>query len=254
MNDLQFPKVVAAGVNAPELFIRDVDFANYHIGHDRLRWQKGYDIIDAQRLEEDFLSITSTALWTAVLTGGSGAAACSDAVNGVLVCTTHGDSGDAAEIYQTNETWRLYAANPLYFEARVKVTTGLTDKFYVGLGDANGEYAVGFGNGVYFMSDGDGNLDFKVEAATVVQSLDTGINLGDLTWLRLAFHWDGTSLRWFVFDDDQICLATGTYVPGTAIIPVGYELGAAFGVKTALTATVTGYCDYIKCVAKRYVA
>jgi hypothetical protein len=254
MNNEQFPKVLAAGANAPELFIRDLEFLNFHINHDKWKWFKNFDIIDVQRLEDDFLSLTTTQLWTVVLSGGSGAVACSDAVNGILVATTHGDATDSAEIYQTNETWRLYAANPLYFEARVKVTTALTDKFYVGLGDANGEYAAGFANGVYFMSDGDGNLDFKVEAATVVQSLDTGINLADLTWLRLAFHWDGVSLRYFVFDDDQICLATGTYVPATAIIPVGYELGCAFGVKTALTATVTGYCDYIKCVAKRYVA
>jgi hypothetical protein len=257
MNEQQFPKASSAlgGTNQPELFIRDLAFLNAHYGHDKLAWFKDYDVIDAQRFEDDFLYYVTGDFWTGILTGGSGSIVVADAVNGHIVLTTHTDATDSAEIYQTNETWRLYAANPLYFEARFKVTTALTDKVYVGLGDANGEYAVGFGNGVYFMSDGDGNLDFKVEAATVVQSLDTGVNLADLTWIRVAFHWDGALLRWFVFDDDQLCVATGTYVPATAIVPVGYEMGLAFGVKSpAVAGAVAGYLDYVKCVAKRYVA
>jgi len=122
------------------------------------------------------------------------------------------------------------------------------------MGDANGEYAVGFGHGVYFMSDGDGNLDFKVEDSTVVSSVDTGVNMADLTWLRLAFHWDGEgNLRWFVFEDSgapQECLATGIVTSGFA---QNEEMGLAFGAKT-VGGAVSLYVDYVKCDARRYVA
>jgi hypothetical protein len=256
MNNEQFPKVLDTGANVPELFIRDIDFLNFHINHDKWKWFKEFDIIDSQRIEDDFHILTAASFWTSVQTGGGSAPTISDAVNGVLVVTTDVHATDANEIYQTNETWRLYDNHPLYFEARVKVTTGLTDKFYVGLGDANGEYAVGFGHGVYFMSDGDGNLDFKVEDSTVVESTDTGVNLANLTWLRLGFHWDGEgNLRWFVFDDDQVCLAAGLYPAAAVAVPQDEEMGIAYGVKSPATAgAVTGYIDYIKCVAKRYVA
>jgi len=250
MNDQQFPKDDLGG-SVPELFIRDIEFLNSHINHDKWMWFKNFDIIDAQRVEDDFTYYVTGDFWTGVLTGGSGSIAVSDAVNGHIVLTTHTDTGDSAELYQTNETWRLYDNHPLYFEARVKVTNGLTDLMYVGMGNANGNYAAGFADGVYFKSDGDGNLDFAVENNTVVTSTDTGIDLENLTWLRLAFHWDGSgTIRWFVFDDDQACLATGSVTSGFA---QDEEFNLAFGVKTP-TGAVAIYCDYIKCVAKRYVA
>jgi hypothetical protein len=249
----EHPHVLTDGTNQPELFFRDIDFLNYNIGHDRYDWLRNYQIADAIRIEDDFTEFTTTQRWTSVLTGGSGSVAVSDAVNGVLVLTTHTDATDAAEVYQTNETFRLYDGHPLYFEARFKVTTGLTDKVYLGIGDANGEYAVGFAHGVYFMSDGDGNLDFKVEDSTVVTSADTGINLADLTWIRVGFHWDGDgTITWFVFDDDQICLATGEVITGFA---QDEEMGVAFGVKSpGAGGAVAGYFDYVKCVQRRYVA
>lgn len=250
----EFPHALTDGANQPELFIRDIDFLNYHIGHDKASWFLNYQIADAIRIEDDFTEYTTTQRWTTILTGGSGSVAVGDAQNGVLVLTTHTDATDSAEIYQTNETFRLYDHHPLYFETRIKVTTGLTDKFYAGIGDANGEYAVGFAHGVYFMSDGDGNLDFKVEDSTVVESTDTGVNLANLTWLRLAFHWDGEGdIRWFVFDDDQVCLATGTYAKATVAIPQDEEMGIAVGVKTAVALTAI-HVDYVKCVQRRYVA
>lgn len=249
MNDQQFPKDDLGG-SVPEWFIRDIDFLNYHINHDKWSWYKNYNIIDAQRVEDDFTYYVTTDFWTTAA-AASGTVAASDAVNGVLVLTTHTDATDYAEIYQTNETWRLYDNHPLYFECRMKVTTGATDLFYCGLGNANGEYAVGFADGVYFRSDGDGNIDFCVEANTTVTAVDTGVNLSDLTWLRFAFHWDGSgTIRWFVFDDDQVCLATGSVTSGFA---QDEEMGLAAGVKTA-SGAVVGYIDYIKCAARRYVA
>jgi len=247
---MEFPHVLSSPTQ-PELFIRDINFLNYHIGHDKADWFRDYQIPDAVRLEDDFFQIVSTQLWTTILTGGSGAAAVTDYQNGVLTLTTHSDATDAAEAYQTYESWRLYDHHPLYFEIRAKVTVGLTDLFYAGLGNANGEYAVGFADGVYFASDGDGNLDFKVENNTVVTSADTGINLANLTWYRLAFHWDGEgTIRYFVFDDDQVLLATGSVTAGFA---QDEELGIAFGVKTPTGAT-SMYVDYVKCVQRRYIA
>ncbi len=246
----EFPHVLSSPTQ-PELFIRDIDFLNYHINHDKWDWFRNFLIQDAVRLEDDFFSYNTGQLWTGVLTGGSGAIAVTDYQNGMITLTTHTDATDSAEVCQTYETFRLYDHHPLYFEARAKITVGLTDLFYIGLGNANGEYAVGFADGVYFMSDGDGNLDFNVEYNTTVTKADTGINLANLTFYRFAFHWDGEgTIRYFVFDDDQVLLATGTVTTGYA---QDEEMGIAFGIKTPGGATSL-YVDYVKCAQRRYVA
>lgn len=250
MDNEHFPHEDLGG-DVPELYLMDVYPLNYHINFQKWDWLRSFiDLSSFVRFEDDFKYYVTGDFWTGILST-SGAIAVGDGVNGVIVLTTHTDAGDSAEIYQTNETWRLYNGFPFYWESRLKITTGATQKFYAGMGDANGEYAVGFGHGVYFMSDGDGNLDFKVEDSTVVASVDTGVDLEDLTWLRLGFHWDGAgNLRWFVFDDDKVCLATGTVTTGFA---QDEEMGLACGAKT-VGGAVSLYVDYVKAGALRYVA
>lgn len=237
--------------NQPELFIRDIDFLNYHINHDKWDWFRNFDIIDAVRQEDDFTFLEVDLYSIAQDAGGSYGVA--DAVNGIFALVNHADNDDDSDIAQDAETWLLAVNHPLYFECRVKISDALDADFYIGLIDTAGYFSVGCTNGVFFWKP-DGNPDLYLRCLDNSVATDTacGIDLEDDDWVRLAFHWDGKdTLRWFVFEDGdapQACVATGSLTAGFVN---DHEMNFGMGIRNGEAAAKTASIDYYKLAMSR---
>jgi len=249
MNNEQFPHAIGAGAQHPELFIRDIFFLNYHINHDKWDWFRYYELADAHRFEEDFFRYNA-ADWTITTTeagGGAATEALIDFVNGVLLVTNDAADNDCDELVNSVETFAIIRGYPLYFEFRSKVSDGLESNFWAGIIDQNSYFAGQSVNGIYFLKpDDENNLYFGTSVLGTEVLVDTGIDVSDLDWGRVGFHWDGAgTVRWFVMDDTQLVVAAG-YV--TTNIPEGYgTFNPGFGIRNGEAVAKLMYVDYIKC-------
>lgn len=250
MDNEHFPHSDLGG-DVCENYLMDVFPLNIDINFQKWHWLKSYiDISSCVRLQDDFYN-EEVDDWTNTAAGGS--VEVTDMVNGVMLFSPQAQTDDAyAERYQNHETWRLYDAFPMYFEMRFLLSDTDESEFYAGLLDALGYYAAGGNHGVYFRKDdGNASLIFACEDNAVVTDTDTDVNLEAFTWYRIGFHWDGAgNLRWFVFDDYRVCLATGVVTTG---FPQDEELRICFGVRNGEADSKFLYVDYFKCVAERYV-
>ena len=247
-NDQNFPVAAAVG----QLFINDVYFLNYHINHDKWDWFRMFDVTEAHRDIEDF-DVYDAGDWTIVETG-AGTRALTDHVNGVLLITNAAADNDSNEIIRVAEAFKLVLNYPLYAEIRFKISDATQSDFYFGLiASGGGGYFAGIDDGVYFLKDdGDANIDFCTELNTAVTKTDTGIDMTDLGWVRLGFHWDGhDTVRYFVLRDaDRYVLATGKHTAG---ICQDEELLLAFGIRNGEAVAKVMYVDYTKVVQKRVI-
>lgn len=253
MRDDQFPHSDLGG-SVMELFVRDLDFVNYHINHDKWDVIRNFDIIDTVRWFDDFI-FDEVDLYTTAASAG-GAKSIIDFINGVCLLTPHTDDNDYCEFAGDYEWAKLVDAFPLYFEARFKLADVDDCDFYIGLINSAGYFSALPADGVYFqIVEGDATLQFVTMQNTVETLVDTGVDMVDATWIRAAFHWDGAgNLRWFVFEDSvapQTCLATGIVTTGFA---QDEEFNFATGVRNGAAASKLAYIDYYKAVMRRIIA
>jgi len=260
---MEYPKVLDNDEALhPELTWRDFNMHNMHIQHDKMLYLKDViDIIDAHRFVDDFCNLPDVAyIWDLIQSpGNSGVAAvaCADEVNGVLELVTEGDDDDNGELVQQCECWKLVDCYPLYAELRFKLSDAEDSDFWFGLiTGVAGWFAGPPADYVVFNKDaGDNNLDFvnDLTGAAAAVDTDTGIDLVDDTWYRVAFHWDGGgTIRWWVIADGdfpQTILATGTV---TTAIPTT-EMTIGFGVQAGEAAAKTLSVDYLKIAQKRVI-
>jgi len=237
-----------------ELFIRDVEFLNYHINHDKWDWWRMFDIIGAHRFEEDFCCFDSDC-WTITTTeAGQGDAteACTDMVNGVLLVTNDSASGDMDQLVYGCECWKLVDNYPLYAEIRFKIDDPDAASFWFGLVTGGVWFTNPDDYMVFYIEDADDDILFATAKNGTATSVDTTEDLGDLTWIRLGFHYDGAgTVHWFVFrDSDEYCLATGSW---TTNIPDDVEMHIGFGLRNDEAAAKHLWVDYIKCAQKRVI-
>jgi len=250
---MEFPH---ADINAhqPELFIRDIEFLNYHINHDKWDWWRLFDIIGAHRLEIDF-DRYAAAEWTInTVEAGAGSAteALADMVNGVIVISNAAGNADLDELVYGSESWLLADNYPFYAEMRFKISDADNASFWFGLVTGTvwftnpNDYAVFYipntGDSIYFATAKDGTAT----------SVDTTEDAEDLVWRRVGFHYDGAgTVHWFVFrDSDEYCLATGSW---TTNIPDDEEMRIGFGIRNDEAAIKALYVDYIKVAQKRVI-
>ena len=246
-----FP-IATPGTQQKQLYIHDVYFLNYHINHDKWNWFRMYDITEAHRDCEDF-DVYDTDDWTVVNTGAA-TEALTDLVNGVILLTNAGANNDLVELIRVAEAWKLVSGYPLYAEIRFKLSEVTLIDFYFGLIASGGSgYFAGIDDGVYFRKDdGDANIDFCTEEGGTIVPTDTGIDIEELTWIRLGFHWDGDeTIRWFVIrDSDRYILAAGSHTTGICQ-DEEFELG--FGIRNGEADGKAMYVDYTKVVQKRAI-
>ena len=247
MRDDQFP-TEDAGTQQPEKFLHDIHFLNYHFNHDKWSWFRFYRPPYANRLEDHF-NFFDTGHWTITtveLGAGSATEVITDHVNGVLLITNAAGDNDYDEISSPGESFKLLDNYPLYAEIRFKVSDATQSDVIFGL-VAGVSYFAGVDDGVYFRKDdGDANIDFCVEDTAVVTATDTGADLEDLTWIRLAFHWDGDgTIRWFVITDSTyVVLQNGSVTTG---FPQDQEMRLTFGIRNGEAEAKVMYVDYVIC-------
>ena len=244
------------GTLHPELFIRDIEFLNYHINHDKWDWFRNFGIVDSHRDEDDF-DIYDAGDWTITTTeGGSGAASeeLSDIANGVLVITNDDANDDSDELTRPGETFYLQATNPFYAEMRFKLSDAEDSDFWFGLITGVTWFTEPDDYAVFHKDDGDNNLDFSCAKDGTATDVDTTIDLEDITWIRIGFHFDGAgTIRWFVFtdsDEPQVCAAMGvitTNIPDDELLTIG------FGIQNGEAVAKVLYVDYFKAVQKRVI-
>jgi len=242
-----------AGTHQPELFIRDIEFLNYHINHDKWDWYRNFGIIDAHRDEDDFNYYLASD-WNVNVIGGSATAAMTDIANGVLSFTTGQTENDGAEWTRNGTMFLLQATNPFYAEMRFKIDEVIQSDFWFGLVSAHAWFTKPNDYAVFHKDDGDVNIDFSCAKNGVATDVDTGIDLVALGWVRVGFHYDGAgTLRWFVFtdsDEPQVCSAMGTI---TTNIPDDINLSIGWGIQAGAAAVKVLYVDYFKAVQKRVI-
>jgi len=260
--NMEYPKVLDNdAAHQPELLWRDFRTHNLHIQHDKMVFLKDViDIIDAHRFMDDFCNLPDiTYDWDLFQSPGSSgvnALACGDAVNGVLEIVTEGDDDDNGELTQQCECWKLVDNYPFYAELRFKLSDADEIDFWFGLITGSAGYFAGPPNDyvVFKIEDGDDSLYFSNYADGAGNDTDTGQDLDDDTWYRIAFHWDGEgNLRYFVIEDGdfpQTILATGTI---TTHIVQDEELTLGFGIQAGEAAAKTLSVDYIKASQKRVI-
>jgi len=246
----QYPKT-DVGSHQKELIYRDFRMVNYHIQHDKLSWLKDViDIIDRHHFEDDFCNNLDTEYkWDIEESprfSGASVHTCTDMVNGVLLITTGGGDDDSFEVTQMCECWKLDDCYPLYAEIRFKLDDDEQNDFWFGFITGTTWFTAPNDYVVFHKDDGDANIDFATSIGGVAATVDTGIDLTALTWLRLGIHWDGAgTIRWFIFQDGnapQTVLATGlvtTNIPTT-------ELALGFGIQAGEAVAKSLYIDYIK--------
>jgi len=260
MENERFPKGgLPEPINAQELFLRDFEFVNYHINHDKWDLIRGFDIIDAHRFTEDFCCDELSSCWieTKVERGsGMATAVCPDMVNGVLWLLTNNADNDSYELVQDCECWKLLPNYPLYAEIRFMLTDPLQSEFWFGLINAAAYFPMYAPRDfvVFDIDDEDNEVDFHVCKDTV-QTTNLALTLlAPYTWIRLGFHFDGAgTVRWFVLRDGdapQYCISTGQV---TTNIPDDEELALGFGLRNGEAESKGLFVDYVKCVQKRVI-
>ena len=260
---MEYPKVLDNDEALhPELTWRDFNMHNMHIQHDKMLYLKDViDVMDAHRFVDDFCNLPDvTYIWDLIQSPGNSGietvACVADEVNGVLELVTEGDDDDTGELVQQCECWRLDNCYPLYAELRFKLDDALNSDFWFGLILGAVGFFVGPPNDyvVFKKDDDNNNLDFANATNTVGNDTDTGIDLVDDTWYRIAFHWDGDgTIRWWVIQDGdfpQTILATGTV---TTHIVQDEELTIGFGVRAGEIGAKTLSVDYLKIAQKRVI-
>jgi len=243
-----------AGTNQKEKFIRDIEFLNYHINHDKWRWFMHQHPQMAHRWEDDFDAWDSEHYNISTTENGSGNAseAITDMVNGVLLITNDDADNDNDEITLQGESWKLLTGYPLYAEIRFKLSDATQSDFWFGLITGTTFFTAPNDYVVFKKDDGDVNLDFAVAKDGTGSDTDTTVDLADGVWKIVGFHFDGNgTIRWFVFtdgDEPQTCAANGSV---TANIPDDEELTLGFGLQNGEGAAKALYVDYIYCAQRR---
>jgi len=247
----RFPKVGADR----QLYIRDIEFANLHINHDKMDLLCNYlDLAQAFRVEEDF-SYLDTGHWTIVYTGGNGSATIIDWPCGLAEFVPDVHAGDDVEVFTPAQVFELHSGYPAYFEIRGKIW-GFSDcDFWFGLVDA-GFFAGAYTNCVIWKKDdGDTELDYLCTTpdGTTAGTADVDIIGGDEVFGRLGIYWDGKGNVAFIglADGDWPEAVVFVHVV-SAFIPTDITMYLGFGFQIgALAGANALYVDYVKGVQRR---
>lgn len=228
-----------------EEFLRDVFFLNYANEPGR-RWDTLWDISRVARMEEEFFHWVAGE-WTVVSVGAYAVTFSTAQGDGAAIFTNAAADDDYVEILKPG-VFAFVLLKPLYAEGRFKLSDGLQSDAWFGLVDGRGTpFSGGVLDGIYFWKpDGTRRLYFRTVVGGVATDIDTGYDVEDWTWGIIGFHWDGNNLvSWFVFDDLQVLLATGT-ITVAAQIPVGTYLHPGHGHRNGEAVAKALYVDYHK--------
>lgn len=166
-----------------------------------------------------------------------------DTGNGTMLLTTDAADNDGLNLQLLGETFKLEAAKPLYFGARIQSISDVTQSdFFIGLAITDTDILGGVTDSIGFQKvDASADLTFVVNkdsTATTVAGLKTLVNA---TAYILEFYWDGAALEVFV---DGVSVAT----PSIANLPNDEELRVSVQFLAGEAVIKTCAIDWIRCI------
>lgn len=201
---------------------------------------------------EDFnVAAPATQGWTLTQTNGTFATA----AGSIGALTLGGADNDLAQLYGTIATLALVAGKRATFAARVKVdkatgTIGEEELFFglTGVQTGTNFFAADglsrtFDDGVGFASyDGSANIDCIAVKDDVVSTEAAAATYADVTFMVLAFHYDGSVVKFY--KDGNLIAEMSTNIPTDALTPMLY-------IKAGEAKAKVLSIDYVRCVIER---
>jgi len=202
---------------------------------------------------DDFFYFTEADIWTTTEDADkTGTDIITDAKNGWYKNFCDGNDNDESYCITTGESWKLVSGDPLWFEARIKLTEANTDdaNWIVGLTENPGANSL-LDNGGGPAANYDGIVFFKVDGTMKIQ-FETSKAAAQTTNATLATFTSGTAYRLgFYYDGGTTVTPYVDGVAGTAhsltLSGLG-EMNAFFGVKAGGANEEAIEVDYIKIV------
>lgn len=199
---------------------------------------------DNYALFDDFLGVAvdSTNAWTVVKDTGAAVAIAADTVGGELTLTSTATTDNDGASIQGNEVFAAASGRDIWFECRVKTSTAAQCDLFFGLTEnfaTDPEAVLTASNRIGFqVADGDASILCKSEASDTETSTDSGEDLADATYVKLALLVEGTgSVRYFVNGKQVAQHSTN--------IPTANLALAAFSLSGQATGTTVTTLDYI---------
>ena len=210
---------------------------------------------------DDFFKYEADTDWVLSEAGTGTQSISATHAGGALVSVTEGAAGDHA-FYQrsadsdagtlVSETHYFQSGKQLWFKARFKVydaahlaEIGLSVEdliIFAGLYTTNTDPVnAAPGDGVYFHSpSGSSDLYLRVRKGSEQLTTTKVATMGNLTWITVGYHWDGSSsLHYYIGDNYVDTLTPSTYLPDDE------ELAISHGFES-VNASIDGmYIDYI---------
>lgn len=123
-----------------------------------------------------------------------------DGPGGILRITTDAADNDGVNMQVVGESFDLSSTYPLYFGAKVKFVTDVTQcDLFTGISITDGDALGGVTDAIYFEKlDGATTLTFVLEKNSTETSTNYGTALAADTWYILEFLFNGTSVEWWV--------------------------------------------------------
>lgn len=201
-------------------------------------------------IEDDFqyIALDDTNDWTVVKDSGATVAIVADTVGGELAITSTATTDNDGGSIQGNEIFKVAASKNIWFETRVKCNDadqtdlcfGLTVNFA-----ANPEAMLAAADRIVFqVNDGDASILCKTESGGTETSTDSGVDLVDNTYIKLAFAVSGTNAVSFYVNDALVATHT------TNITATELAIGA-MSLSGSATGTRATTIDYILCYETR---
>lgn len=183
---------------------------------------------------------------------GAGSQAISDAHPGGALLSTVAAAGGNHHFYQQAkdgaagtvacEPFLFQLGKQLWFKARFKVADADANIVFAGLYVINTDPVdAAPTDGVYFHSpSGSDALYLRVRKDSLQLTTTRVATLGDLTWITVGYHWDGsTRLHYYIGDNYVDTLIPSTYLPDDENLAVSH----GFEVEDATADAM--YIDYI---------
>lgn len=131
---------------------------------------------------------------------------------GVVAITTGASANDFVSLQMNGEAWTVNANKNIYFEARVKLADADDTQWFVGLastdvtGSTLGPILDGTNDSIGFRQNADTGVDIDclTEDDTTETETDSGVDVADDTYVRLAFRVIGTERVDFYVNGDKV--------------------------------------------------
>lgn len=198
-------------------------------------------------------TIDETNEYTIVKDSGATVAIGTDAAQGTCVITsTATTENDGGLLMSIQESWKLSAAKPLWFECKVKCNDADQTDLFFGLAKqvaTNPENTLTDPDRIGFqVADGDADILYVGELNGAGNTgTTTSTDLEDDTYVKLGFYWDGVNqVKYFIDRELVASESTATSIPQDEELAI-----ALFSLSGSATGTRATTIDYVMVVQKR---